>query len=168
METSPLPRAANFWPMRGAQGLWAERDIYCATSAVAWGLRFSGLIRRTFPFSRLLQYTRECGGPTLTRILTDLLWECSIQLQMPWRAQVREYDWLSYTWPIDPETTSLVITFWLSREGNEFSCVYKIQTELQNGLDFINCRCNVLTSCQVVTFAFTFLLWMVLYRPRIS
>jgi hypothetical protein len=42
----------------GAQVLWAERDLYRATLAVTRGLVFSGLIRRTFLFSRLLQHTR--------------------------------------------------------------------------------------------------------------
>jgi hypothetical protein len=56
--------------MLGAQGLWAGRDLYRATPAVTRGLGFSGLIRRTAPFSRFLQHTRGCGGPFLTRILT--------------------------------------------------------------------------------------------------
>jgi hypothetical protein len=55
--------------MLGAQGLRAGRDLYRATPAVTWGLGFSGFIRRTAPFSRLLQHTRGCGGPILTRIL---------------------------------------------------------------------------------------------------
>jgi hypothetical protein len=36
-------------------------------------LGFSGLIRRTAPFSRLLRHTRGCGRSILTRILTG--WE---------------------------------------------------------------------------------------------
>jgi hypothetical protein len=63
-------RAAKFRPMLGAQGLWAGRDLYRATPAVTLDLDFSSLIRRTTPFSRLLRYTRGCGGPILTRILT--------------------------------------------------------------------------------------------------
>jgi hypothetical protein len=35
-------------------------------------LGFSGLIRRTAPFSRLLRHTRECGGSILTWILTGI------------------------------------------------------------------------------------------------
>jgi hypothetical protein len=65
-------RAAKFRPMLHAQGLWAGRDLYRATPAVARGLGFSGLIRRTTPFSRLLRHTRGCGGSILTRILTGL------------------------------------------------------------------------------------------------
>ena len=61
-------RAAKFRPMLGAQGLWAGRDFYSATPAVTRGLGFSGLIRRTAPFSRLLRHTRGCGGSILTRI----------------------------------------------------------------------------------------------------
>jgi hypothetical protein len=38
--------------------LWHGTWVYC------------GLIRRTTPFSRLLQHTRGCGGSILTRILT--------------------------------------------------------------------------------------------------
>jgi hypothetical protein len=44
--------------MLGAQGLWAGRDLYRATSAVTLGLGFSGLIRRTAPLSRLLRHAR--------------------------------------------------------------------------------------------------------------
>jgi hypothetical protein len=51
-------RAANFRPMLGARGLWAGRDLYHATPAVTRDLSFSGLIRRTAPFSRLLRHTR--------------------------------------------------------------------------------------------------------------
>jgi hypothetical protein len=63
-------RAAKFWPMLGAQSLWAGRDLYRASPAVTRDLSFSGLIRRIAPFSRLLRHTRGCGGSTLTRILT--------------------------------------------------------------------------------------------------
>jgi hypothetical protein len=63
-------RAAKFWPMLGAQGLWAGRDLYHATPTVIRDLGFCGLIRRTAPFSRLLRHTRGCGGSILTRILT--------------------------------------------------------------------------------------------------
>jgi hypothetical protein len=71
-------RAAKFRPMLGAQGLWAGRNLYCDTPAVTRDLGFSGLIRRTAPFSRLLRHTRGCGGSILTRILTG---------------QKRHYDW---------------------------------------------------------------------------
>jgi hypothetical protein len=63
-------RAAKFRPMLSTQGLWAGRDLYRATPAVTRDLGFSGLIRRTAPFSRLLRLTRGCGRPILTRILT--------------------------------------------------------------------------------------------------
>jgi hypothetical protein len=53
-----------------AQGLWAGRDLYHATPVVTRGLGFSGLIRRTTSFSRLLRHTRGCGGFILTWILT--------------------------------------------------------------------------------------------------
>jgi hypothetical protein len=49
-------RAAKFRPMLGAQGLWAGKGLYRATPAVTRGLSFSGLIRRTAPFSRLLRH----------------------------------------------------------------------------------------------------------------
>jgi hypothetical protein len=49
--------------MLGAQGFWARRDLYRATPAATRGLGFSGLIRRTAPFSRLLRDTTVCGGP---------------------------------------------------------------------------------------------------------
>jgi hypothetical protein len=65
-----LWRAAKFRPMLGAQGLWAGRDLYRATPAVTRDLGFSGLIRRTAPFSRLLRHTRGCGRSILARILT--------------------------------------------------------------------------------------------------
>jgi hypothetical protein len=61
--------------MLGAQGLWAGRDLYRATLAVTRGLGFSGLIRRTAPFSRLLRHARGCWLPILTRILKGtLIW----------------------------------------------------------------------------------------------
>jgi hypothetical protein len=56
-------RAAKFRPMLGAQGLWAGRVIYSATLAMTRCLSFSGLIRRTAPFNRLLRFARGCGGP---------------------------------------------------------------------------------------------------------
>jgi hypothetical protein len=65
-------RAAKFRPMLGAQGLWAGRGLYRATPAVTRDLGFSGLIRRTAPFSRLLRHTRGCGGSILARILTTV------------------------------------------------------------------------------------------------
>jgi hypothetical protein len=68
-----LWRATKFRPMLGAQGLWAGRDLYRATSAVTWDLRFPGLIWRTAPFSRLLRNTRGCGGTILMRILKGTL-----------------------------------------------------------------------------------------------
>jgi hypothetical protein len=58
--------AANFRPLLGAQGLWAGRDIYRATAAVARDLRFSGLIRRTAPISCLLRHIWGCGGSILS------------------------------------------------------------------------------------------------------
>jgi hypothetical protein len=63
-------RAAKFWPMLGARGLWASMDLYRATTAVTWGLGFSGLIWRTAPFSHHLRHAWGCGGSILTRILT--------------------------------------------------------------------------------------------------
>ena len=57
--------------MLGVQGLWARRDYYRTTPAVTWGLVFSGLIRRIAQFCRLLRHTRGCGGPNITRILTE-------------------------------------------------------------------------------------------------
>jgi hypothetical protein len=55
-------RAVKFRPMLGAHGLWARRDLYRATSAVTRDLGFSGLIRRTALFNRLLRHTKGCGG----------------------------------------------------------------------------------------------------------
>jgi hypothetical protein len=67
VKTSPLPVKGCKMPMLGAQGLWTGRDLYCATPAVTRGLDFSGLIRRTVPFRRLLRHRRGCwGGPILT------------------------------------------------------------------------------------------------------
>jgi hypothetical protein len=49
--------------MLGAQGLWAGRDLYRATPTctVTRGVGFSGLIRRTAPFSCLLRHTVTRG-----------------------------------------------------------------------------------------------------------
>jgi hypothetical protein len=65
-------RAAKFRPMLGTQGLWAGRDLYRVTPAVARDLGISGLIRRNAPFSRLLRHTRGCGWSILTWIRTSL------------------------------------------------------------------------------------------------
>jgi hypothetical protein len=59
METSSLP----------LKGLWAGRDLYRATPVVTRDLGFSGLIRRTAPFCRLIWHTRGCGESILARIL---------------------------------------------------------------------------------------------------
>jgi hypothetical protein len=58
-------RAAKFRLKLGAQGLWvwAGMDLYRATPAVTQGLRFSGLIRKTAQFNRLVRLPRACGGP---------------------------------------------------------------------------------------------------------
>jgi hypothetical protein len=69
METSSL-RAAKFRSMLGAQGLWAGRGLYRATSAATQGLCFSGLLRRTAPFSCLLRRATGCGKSILTWIPT--------------------------------------------------------------------------------------------------
>jgi hypothetical protein len=78
-------RAAKFRPMLGAQGLWAGRDLYRATPAVTRDLGFSGLIRRTAPFSRLLRHAWGCGGPILTRILTGPLYFYIFAIISPWK-----------------------------------------------------------------------------------
>jgi hypothetical protein len=51
-------RAAKFRLMLGAQGLWAGRGLYRTTPAVTQRLGFSGIIRRTTPFTGLLQHAR--------------------------------------------------------------------------------------------------------------
>jgi hypothetical protein len=53
-----------------------EGSLSWATPAAIRGLGFSGLIRRTIPFSRLLRNTRRCGGPILTQILKCLSYTC--------------------------------------------------------------------------------------------
>jgi hypothetical protein len=63
----------NLGLLLGAQGLWAGRNLYRATPAVTRDLGFSGLIRRTASFSRLLRHAWGCRGPILTRILTGML-----------------------------------------------------------------------------------------------
>jgi hypothetical protein len=78
-------RAAKFRPMLGAQDLWAGRDLYRTSPAVTRDLGYSGLIRRTAQFSRLLRHTRGCGGSILTRILTGwkFIWvSCEFILNM--------------------------------------------------------------------------------------
>jgi hypothetical protein len=83
METSLLPvKGCKFRPMLGAQGHWAGRDLYRATPAVTRDLGFSGLIRRTAPFSRLLRHTRGCGGSILTRILTGFMTKDSVSCHL--------------------------------------------------------------------------------------
>jgi hypothetical protein len=76
-------KAAKFRPMLGRSGLWAGRDLYRSTPAVTRDLGFSGLIRRTTPFSRLLRHTMGCGGSILTRILTGQSVGCSTGVMYP-------------------------------------------------------------------------------------
>jgi hypothetical protein len=68
-------KGVKFRLMLSAQGLWAGRDLYCAIHVpdVTRFLGFSGLIRRTAPFSRLLRHTRGYGGSILAQILTGSL-----------------------------------------------------------------------------------------------
>ena len=79
-------RAAKFRSMLGAQGLWAGRDLYRATPAVTRGLGFSGLIRRTAQFSRLLRHTRGCGGSMQeqSRINQKESIVTAINIRLPW------------------------------------------------------------------------------------
>jgi hypothetical protein len=53
-------RAAKLRPVLDTHGLWARRNLYRATPAVARALGSSGLIWRTAPFSCLLRHTH--GG----------------------------------------------------------------------------------------------------------
>jgi hypothetical protein len=63
METWPL-LIIEVRPMLSAQGLWAGRDLYCATPAATRDLSFSA------PINRLLRLAMECRGCILIRILT--------------------------------------------------------------------------------------------------
>jgi hypothetical protein len=60
--------------MLGAQSLWARRDLYRATPTVTQDLGFSGLIRRTAPYSHLLRSARGCRRPILTWVLMIHIW----------------------------------------------------------------------------------------------
>jgi hypothetical protein len=60
----------QYRPMLGAQNPLGRGDLYRATPAVTQSLGFSGLIRSTAPFCRLLRHTRGCGGSVLTQIIT--------------------------------------------------------------------------------------------------
>ena len=63
--------APKFWPLLGAYGLRAGRDLYRAIPPLAQGLALHGLIQRTVPFSRVLRQASGFDrGPILTRILT--------------------------------------------------------------------------------------------------
>jgi hypothetical protein len=70
-------RAAKLRPIVSAQGPWVRRGLYRATPTVTRDLDFSGLLRRTAPFSRLIRHTRGCGGSILARILKRT--HCDIQ-----------------------------------------------------------------------------------------
>jgi hypothetical protein len=62
-------RAAEFTPIsaRRSGPLSREDSVSCYT-AVKRGLGFSGLIRRTAPFSHLLRLAKECCWPILTTV----------------------------------------------------------------------------------------------------
>ena len=55
-------RAGKLRPMLGIQGLWAGKDLYCATYAVTRGLSFPSLVQWTAPFSHLLRHARGVQG----------------------------------------------------------------------------------------------------------
>jgi hypothetical protein len=75
METSQLPAKGQIQAYARCSGpLRREGSLSCHTCCDT-GVGFSGLIRRTVPFSRLLRHTRGCGGPILTRILMSYLHE---------------------------------------------------------------------------------------------
>jgi hypothetical protein len=57
-----------------------EGSLSCHTFCDTGPRGFSGLIRRTAPFNRLLQHTWGCGGSILTRILTGIFHQ-SINLE---------------------------------------------------------------------------------------
>jgi hypothetical protein len=105
-------RAAKFRPMLGAQGLWAGRDLYRATPAVTRDLGFSGLIRRTAPFSRLLQHTRGYGGSILTGILTGCTFNRNIYLFQ--HITINGYDTIKYDRIIKTNSHMVVLyyTIW--------------------------------------------------------
>ena len=56
-----------------ARHLWAGRDVYRATPAVARGLGFYSLIRKTVPDTRLFTTSMEYRELILTRIPTGLI-----------------------------------------------------------------------------------------------
>jgi hypothetical protein len=91
-------RAARFRPMLGAQGLWAGRDLYRATPTVTPVFDFSGLIRRTAPFSRLLRHMRGCGGSILTRILMSTVFLGCLQYTdiVTFLNNIKFFEWLVY------------------------------------------------------------------------
>jgi hypothetical protein len=60
-------RAAKFRP-RSALRAFEQGGIFVVPHLL--GLGFSGLVRRTAQFSRLLRHTRGCWGSILTRVLT--------------------------------------------------------------------------------------------------
>jgi hypothetical protein len=110
-------RAAQFRPMIGAQGLWAGMDLYRAKPAVTRDLGFSGLIRRTVPFSRLSRHTRGCGWSILTRILTGLL-----EKKIVFYVNICEYGF-PYCGPSRPQRTMIWTTLNL-HYIRKLSCKY--------------------------------------------
>ena len=74
MERSALPvKVCKIWVYAWRSGpLSREGTLSCHTCCDT-GPRFSILIQRTGPFSRLLRHTRGCWGLIITRILTGLI-----------------------------------------------------------------------------------------------
>ena len=74
MERSALPvKVCKIWVNAWRSGpLSREGTLSCHTCCDT-GPRFSILIQRTGPFSRLLRHTRGCWGLIITRILTGLI-----------------------------------------------------------------------------------------------
>jgi hypothetical protein len=74
-------RAAKFKQILAAQG-FEQGGSFIVTPTITRDLGFSGLIRRTTTFSRLLRHAWGYRGPFLTRILTGCLWFYMIYIQL--------------------------------------------------------------------------------------
>jgi hypothetical protein len=71
MKTSPLPvKGCKILPHVRLLGPLSREGSLSCTHTVIRDLGFSGLTRRTAPFSRILRRAWRCRGPILTWILT--------------------------------------------------------------------------------------------------
>jgi hypothetical protein len=105
-----------------------SRDLHRATPAVTRGLDFSGFIRRTALFYRLLRHTRWCGESILIRILTGPIQSSFTTHKGVWRTYSKPDPHGLNTIDIYNENIHVHAKYWSCSESNTRNsylwCIY--------------------------------------------